>query len=254
MGFVKNPNDIVDDYVNDHLAVFQDNLQAIMMYGSAVTHEFIPGKSDVNMAIVVKNFELNELMAVKNIQKKWCKRGVATPFYLTKELIESSSNVFPLEMLDMKGNYRVLQGTDFLELIEINKDDVFKQCLREIKSQSIQIRRAVIKVAGKEKDLKSIADSSIKALIPVFKGVVFLFNEPTPNSKSEIVAKVEDLLNLGASSFSEVFNIANSVKKTDIKELLVKYCSDLDKISALIESIINDLNLKDVQAADNFAV
>lgn len=252
MKHVKNPNDIVDEYVKDHLDILGDNIQSIIMYGSAVTHEFIPGKSDVNMLILLKNDSLDNLLNISHLQQKWCKRGVAVPFYLSEKFIIKSLHIFPLEVLDIKENYRVLQGIDVLNAIEIDKQDIFLQCERELKGFSIQLRRSSINLAQNEKQLFQLAADSMKDLIPVLKGIIALYDETIPNSKSEIVAKIEDLMNLGASSLSEVFNIANSVKKIDIKELLYKYCSDVDTIISIMEELsVADFTQKDMPVTQN---
>ncbi len=246
MKYVKNPNDIVDEYVRDHLQVFSDNVLSIIMYGSAVTHEFIPGKSDVNMVHVLKDNSLRTLAPLHELQKKWSKRGVAVPFYLDESYIDTSAQSYPLEFLDLKSNYRVLHGIDPLNTVEIENRDIYVQCEKELKGYSIGLRRAFLNTCSKEKELYQLAGDSIRDLIPVLKGIIVLYGETIPNSKSEIVAKVEDLMNLGASSLSEVFNIANIVKKIDIKELLFKYCDDLDNIIAVLASSIKEFTQMDL--------
>lgn len=236
MKYIKNPNDIVDEYVKDHLEIYGEGLLCIFMYGSAVTHEFVPGKSDVNMAIVLKDYSLNNISQAADIQKKWIKKGVAAPFYMTKEYINSSADSYPVEFLDMKENYRILHGEDFLRSLEIDKKDVRLQCERELKGAALHLRRVYMQYSDNKKILLELIQRSMKGLVPIMKGIVSLYNEPIPNSKSEIVGKVEDLMSLGASSLSEVFNIANSVKKIDIKELLDRYCRDIDKMILIVDA------------------
>lgn len=246
MKYVNNPNDIVDEYVKDHLHIFEDNVLSIIMYGSAVTHEFIPGKSDVNMIHVLKNNSLRTLAPLHELQIKWFKKGVAVPFYLNEDYINTSIQSYPLEFLDLKSNYRVLHGTDPLNTVEIKKEDIYFQCEKELKGYSIGLKRAFLNSSDKDKDLYLLASNAIKDLIPVLKGITVLYGEAIPNSKSEIVTKVEDLMNLGASSLSEVFNIANMVKKIDIKELLYRFCDDLDNIITLLAASTKEFTQMDL--------
>lgn len=246
MRYIKNPNDIVDEYVSDHLETLGENLHSIIMYGSAVTHEFMPGQSDVNMMIVLKKNTLDTISSLASVQKKWTMKGVAVPVYLAEEIINFSSSLYPLEFLDMKENYRVLHGNDLLKPLEIEKSDILRQLIKELNDFSLQLRRTYLDVYENNNKLFELAKQSVKSLLPLLKGVIFLYGDSIPNSKSEIVGKVEDLMNLGASSLSEVFNIANSSKKIDIKELFKNYCGDIDRIISIITKSVNEFTQMDV--------
>lgn len=245
MKFIKNPNDIVDEYVGDYLDLFGDGLKSIVMYGSAVSHEFKAGKSDINMALFFNDISIHTLSKASIIQEKWLKKGVNVPFYFVESQFVDTCTNFPLEILDMKSNYRVLQGQDFLNDIEPDNEQIKKQCERELRRISIHLRRLFVTHYKNENRLFKLLNDSMRDLIPVLKGIVVLYGESIPNSKSEIVAKVEDLINLGISSLSEVFNIANNVKKIDIKELVENYCNDIDKMISIVLSPIQGFNDKD---------
>lgn len=245
MKFIKNPNDIVDEYVGDYLALFNKDLKSIIMYGSAVSHEFMAGKSDVNMAIFLNDISIYNLSKASLIQEKWLKRGVNVPFYFSESLLADTCESYPLEILDMKSNYRVLHGLDILSKMDINNDHIKRQCERELRRFAIHLRRLFVTNYSNDVVLVQSLQESMKDLIPILKGIVVLYDEAIPNSKSEIVAKVEDLVNLGISSLSEVFNIANNVKKIDIKELMEKYCNDIDKMISVVLSPVQGFNGKD---------
>lgn len=234
---IKNPNDIVGKYVEDQQEAYGSDLLAILMYGSAVTHEYDPKKSDINIAIILKDFSIETVSKGTLVQKKWNKKGIFSPFYMTKEFIASSTDSYPLEFLDMRENYRVLYGEDVLNGLEIMKEDVRVQCERQLKGIALHLRRMFMSQWESKRNYLDIFEKSMKDIFPVMKGLIFLYNEPIPNSKSEIIAKVEDLVNLGASSFSEVFNIAIKATKIDIKTLLDKFCRDIDKTILVIDAM-----------------
>ena len=99
---IKNPNDIVEELIADYLAVFGNELVSAVMYGSAVTHEYRPGKSDINIALVLVDNTIKRLTQSLSIQKKWQRNGVSIPLFMTKEYIAGSLDSYPVEFLDMQ--------------------------------------------------------------------------------------------------------------------------------------------------------
>jgi hypothetical protein len=52
---------------------------------------------------------------------KWHRRRVATPLFMTPEYIATSLNTFPLELLNIKQDYRVVWGKDLLAKVKIRQ-------------------------------------------------------------------------------------------------------------------------------------
>jgi predicted nucleotidyltransferase len=204
MGSIRNPNDIVDRYVADHKNALGDNLAGVIMYGSAVSHEYRPGVSDINILIVLKNSEIKELRKCFGCARKWRAKKVTDPFYMTKEYIASSLDTYPIEFIDMRSNYKVLYGEDVLARLDIKKEHVRIQCERELKGIALHLRREYVRTNGDKKVLSRLLDSSIKTLLPVFKALLVLNDRPIPKLKCDIVMAVEELYNLGISVFSEL--------------------------------------------------
>jgi predicted nucleotidyltransferase len=205
MRVVRNPNDIVDRYVADYRNACGDNLVSVIMYGSAVTHEYRPGESDINTLIVLKDFGIGELGTSLPVARKWLSKKVTVPFYMTGEYIASSLDTYPIEFIDMSSNYKVLYGDDVLARLDIKKEHVRIQCERELKGIALHLRREYVRTSGGKKVLERLLTASIKTLLPVFKALLVLNDRPIPKLKSDIIMAVEELYNLGISVFTRLF-------------------------------------------------
>jgi predicted nucleotidyltransferase len=206
MAIIRNPNDIVDAYVADYRAVFGDNCASVTMYGSAVTHEYRPGDSDINILIVLKNFGIEELKKSFSVTRKWQRKKVSVPFFMTGEYIASSLDTYPIEFIDMRSNYKVLYGEDVLALLDIKKEHVRIQCERELKGIALHLRREYVRTNGNKKVLRRLLTASVKTLLPVFKALLVLNDRPIPKLKSDIIMAIEELYDLGISVFTELFD------------------------------------------------
>jgi predicted nucleotidyltransferase len=208
---VKNPNDIVEQYVADYRAVYGDALISIIMYGSAVTHEYVPRRSDINTAIVLSTYDIQNLARCIPLVKKWRKKNVTTPFFMTREYITTSLDSYPVEFIDMRSNYKVLFGEDVLARLDIRKENLRLQCERELKGIALHIRREYVGTGNSGAVLSRLLAASIKRLLPILKGLLVLNNRPIPKLKSEIVLSAEELYNLGGPTLSALYDAAGMV-------------------------------------------
>lgn len=237
MGKIKNPTEIVEPFVSDYRRVFGDQLLSIIMYGSAVTHEYKPGISDINISIIIRDNSITEVAKSIPLQNKWAKKSVVTPFFLTPEYIHSSCDTYPIEYLDMRSNYRVLFGEDFLERLEIKREHIRLQCERELRGVAIHIRRSFVQSGGNTKQLSELLSGSIRRLMPIFKALLVLKDRPIPKTKSDIIAMVEDDYSLGVSSLSLIYNTLAKKGKQDYSSLFDAYARDIDKLIVIVDSL-----------------
>jgi hypothetical protein len=232
---VKNPHQIVEAFVADYQGVFGENLISVIMYGSAVTHEFKPGVSDINMAIILADTSMAHIGRCTLIQSKWSRCAVATPFFISKEFIVSSKDTYPVEFLDMKSNYRILYGDDLLAGIEINREHLRMQCERELKGVALHLRRAFVESQGRPKVIASVLEISIRRLLPVFKALLVLAGKNIPGTKSDIIASIEDQHNLGISVLSDIFHAGEKKLKYRSSEMYADYVKVVDLLVSKVD-------------------
>ncbi len=228
---IRNPNDIVEKLVADYSGVLGERLISVILYGSAVSHEYRPGKSDVNIALVLTDTAIPVLHECSSLQARWMRRGVATPLYLTPAAIAASLDMFPVEFLNMKHAYRVLYGENFLAQVQIDKQDLRLQCRRELSGIVLHLKREFIRTCVNPRRLTRQLVLTTRALLPFFKALLVIYERKIPNSKAEIIASVEDLFGLGASVISEIFNGSRRRKTT----VIARY----DEFTRAVETFID---------------
>jgi predicted nucleotidyltransferase len=237
VGFVKNPNDIVGRYVADYRGAFGGNLVSVVMYGSAVTHEYRPRHSDINTAIVLGTCEISDLVKSLGIARKWLAKKVATPFFMTKEYIASSLDSYPIEFIDMRSNYKVLFGEDVLARLDIKKEHVRLQCERELRGIALHLRREYVRTNSGRTALSLLLAASVKRLLPIFKALLVLNNRQIPKLKSDIIMAVEEQYNLGVSVFTELCSPVLKVRDTRrYGELFATYAKTIDSLIATVNA------------------
>ncbi len=231
MAKVKNPNAIVDELVQDYSSVFGDSLECVIMYGSAVTHEYTPGVSDIDIAVVLTDNTITHIARCIPIQKKWIKMGVSTPLFMTAEYIRKSLDTYPIEFLDMQSNYRVLHGDDLFMGLEINREHLRHQCERELKGVAIHLRKGYVRSLGNPKELHALLETSLSALFPVFKAILVLSGRAIPSTRSDIVSAIEDFQNFGVSALSDIMH-------ADAREIRKRYERIFEDYTGIVDSLV----------------
>ena len=236
MKIIKNPNEIVDEFVADFRGLFGENLLSVVMYGSAASHEYQPGISDINTVIVLNEDSVPILEKCIDTATKWAKRRVAIPFFMTRHFIESAIDSYPVEFLDIRSNYRILFGEDFFAHLDIQREHIRLQCERELRGIAIHLRKEFIRCAGKSAHLQQLLVISMKKLLPVFKAMVVLNNKPVPKLRGNVIMAIEDIYNLGVSALSDAaLHPIAANPEAGWAEMFDKFTKTIDKLITVID-------------------
>ncbi len=106
------PEKQIDEFVVRIRQAAGENLQSVILYGSAASGEFHPEFSNVNLLCVVREASYATLRAVAPVVEWWTRQKRHAPLVLTGEEMERSADVFSIELLDMQQRHRVLFGAD----------------------------------------------------------------------------------------------------------------------------------------------
>ena len=119
---------------------FGDDLISVILYGSSLTSEYDPKRSDLNFLVVLSEEGIERLDRTHDLMAKWHKKKVATPLFLTKRYIESSLDTFPIEFPNIKRSHTLIMGEDVLQEVSFKKDFIRMQCERELKGKLLLLR------------------------------------------------------------------------------------------------------------------
>jgi predicted nucleotidyltransferase len=108
---------------------YRQQLRAVFLYGSAARGDFIPGRSDLNLLIVLQSVGLDELAVAADLFQRRNRAGIA-PLLLATDELRLAARVFPLEISDIKESVRLLKGTHLIHGTQVVTDDIRAQCRR----------------------------------------------------------------------------------------------------------------------------
>lgn len=209
-----------------------DNVTTILIYGSAVSGNFKPGISNVNMALIVKRLDVSVLKQVSLLFKGLHKKRVDSPLLLTQEYILNSLDVFPIEFMEIKQCHKVIFGEDFFSSLEIPRKDLRLLCEQQIKGKLLHLRQAFLNLGSNAAVLRKFVVHVFYDLIPVFRCLIDLKGKAPCSGK-------EDMLRQLATIFSLDENVLLGVYKERHKKFFITKSS----IEIHFQNLLNVLEI-----------
>jgi len=240
----KDPKLIFSSVVDDYKRIFGKDLVSVMVYGSAASRQYKPGKSDINFMVVLSETGIDGLDRALGVVANWKKHNVATPLFLTEDYVRTSLDVFPVEYLNLKNNHQIVYGKDILDGLTFAPEFIRLQCEREIKGKLLLLREAFLETGGKAKRLRGLVGESLKAFSAIFGGLLYLEGQSLPERKRDVVTKMCDTFDMDKALFEKLFDVEEEKAKPSKQELITLFMDYLEQIRRLwmaIDSMDGDV-------------
>ncbi len=236
----KDPKELLADFVSDCRQAFGDGVLSVVLYGSAAGDDYEPGRSDVNLLVVLSEQAIEELERAFSLTARWRKRGVAVPLFLTEDYIRRSLDAFPVEYLDLQRRHLLVYGKDVLKSLRPEPRYVRLQCEREAKGKLLLLREAYLETGGAPKALRDLIFRSLGAVLAILEALLQLEGSEIPKGRRAAVRAACRRLGLDGSLFDELLDIRQGRKKPGSEELRTifkKYLSQMKKISDIVDGM-----------------
>jgi predicted nucleotidyltransferase len=189
------------------------NLRAVVLFGSAVTGEFVAKHSDLNILCIVERSGSSELEDLHDVAEWWAKQGNPMPLVFTMEELQRSADVFAIEILDMKHRHRMLFGDDFLANLDVPLHLHHLQVERELRSSWLHLRQAILQAPHKNRVLLQIMLDSVSGFCALFRHALLALNQQMPHTKREAVDAMATFTGADPSAFHAVLDVSDGKKK-----------------------------------------
>ncbi len=232
--------EIVEPYAKSMLELHGDNLDSIVVYGSSTGKDFIRGKSNINLLLVFKKLDLPDLKQSLKLVAKGRKKGIIAPLFLTETHIKTSTDVFPIEFLEMKENHLTIYGCDLLKDLDISEGNIRLQCEQQLKGKLIRLRQSYLEIGLKRKGIEALLNESLTSLIPVFRNMMRLKGAEIPLAKDEVISKVASEFSVDGNVFLSILRDKSGDEKiggTEAHEFLGKYLEEIRKLAVAVDKL-----------------
>lgn len=212
----KNINEKIERFASALEERLGDNLLAFLLYGPAVRHD-AGDTGALTTLLIVQDASPSALRPAGAPIAGWTKKGDPPPLIFSDSEWRSSSDVFPIEIEEMRDANRLLRGKDPLDGVETNKEDLRQELEREARGKLLQIRTQFAAVAADGKALGNLLTSSIVTFFILFRAVLRLTGHTPPREPRALIAKTSDVTGLDAEAFEWVLKKLSGDKPSNLK-------------------------------------
>jgi len=228
-----------EPFLLDILSHCKEDIISIYVIGSAVTRDFDIKHSDINTSIIVKDVKVSLFDFIASLGKRHGKKKLHAPLVITRNYIDRSLEVFPLEFLEMKLIHHLVYGEDALQDIKIEKADVRLQCERELKGRLQLLCQGYIRAMGKKSLLKDLFIGALSGYFPIFRGILFLYDQKIPREKNDVIYALQNCCHIKIDMFTRLLTIrAKNLNppKAELKEIFEELYCEIDALAKKIDA------------------
>lgn len=218
------------------------NLESVILYGSAVSGDYDPEYSNVNLLCVLKDTALPKLLALAPTAEWWTKQKHPMPLVITREELEHSADVFAIELMDIRHQHRVLFGPDVVASLEVPMHLHHAQLKYELREKLILLRQQMLLAAGDKRRTWDLLLRSLPAFSTLFRHALIAQGQPMPTTKREALKALASNLGWDASPLERVLDIREhraDPKQFEVKEVAARYLAAVEHVTAGIDRMLD---------------
>jgi hypothetical protein len=220
-------------------ALFGDDLISLALYGSAVGADFMLGRSDLNVVLVLRQLGLTELKKLRTLLPSWHKLGVSTPLLLDRESLERARDVFPMEFHDIRAQHRILHGENLFASMVIDSRNLRYQAEHEVRGKLLHLRALYAEAGTDRKRLEELLLVSVKAFAIIMRNLIRVQAMVAHSSYLDVLTQFEATFTVRFPTMHELLAIRLGQKAwpREIDDLVAPYLTEVQTLAGVVDRL-----------------
>ncbi len=177
-----------------------DNLMALFVYGAMVRgekhHDMHP-----DIAVVLRDASAAALLPLGPAIARWARAGERPPLIMSELSWRASTDVFPIEIEEMREAHELLRGRDLFDELTTDPEDLRRELEREARGKLLQLN---VHYAAAVEDGRALGDllrESVKTFFVLFRAALRLAGRKSPAEHAALVKETAALAGFDPSAF-----------------------------------------------------
>ncbi len=228
---------LLQRYVKETSALLGSQLEGILLYGSAVRGEFLPGRSNINLLLMMSGYDRECLKRYAKSHRRWSREQFVVPLVLTEADLTRPGTVYPLEYLEIQEQHRVLWGRDPFIGMHIDRTHLGYQVRQGIEGNLVRLRQRFIEGGGTEEAIAMLLPLSLTALLPCLRGLQRLAGQAPLFQSEALLSGIQAMTGLDLAGLTDVLHLKRGIitpGPVEVPRLFDRYAADLVAVVALV--------------------
>ena len=215
-----------------------ENLKSVVLYGSAVAGRQLDDEGIKKVLVVLDRITPGDLKAAHDVAEWWRSVGNPVPVYFTTVEMADSSDVFPIEFIDMSQVRHVIYGKDPFDGLEVKTQNLRHQLEYELRAKLLRLRRLYIPASRNADHLARLMAESLDNFAVLFRHVLLMLGKEAPFNKRDCVMMLGDALQLDKLVLQRIFEYAPDQEvwlESETNETFGKYLAQIEKVIDVVD-------------------
>lgn len=183
----KDSTRALDDFVTELVRALGENIVSIVQFGEAVRGAYDEKRPQLEVLVILGDASPTALRPVGRHIAAWVKAGHPPPLVFAEREWRQSSDVFPIEIEEMREAHRVLRGGDPFEGVATTTADLRQELEREIRGKVLQLRAEFAAAEADGRALGELLIASAKTFFILFRAVLRVAGSTPPSETAALV-------------------------------------------------------------------
>jgi len=182
----------LDMLLGDGRRLLGDRLLAAAVYGEAATEAYRPLASFLETVLLVDRVLAADLRLLRDQVDAWYRHRLATPLVVDPAYLQSSRDVFPLELLELRDRHRLLHGASdpFAALPPPNPTYLRLELEEQLKGKLLHLRETYIALGVSGRGLDTLLATTRGPFDVILRGLLCLADRPRPAHLADVIDAV----------------------------------------------------------------
>jgi hypothetical protein len=232
----------ISDFVNRMRTAAGSNLESVILFGSSVTGDFHTEFSNVNLICVVRDTSFAALQAVSPAVKWWAANKQPPPLFMKRDEIERSTDIFTIELIDVKQHHRVLFGDDVFQNLSISANLHRIQAEYELREKLALLRQHLLLAAGDDSRMWELLTRSISSFATLFRHALIVLGDEKLTGKRQAITSLAAKIGFDPSPFLQVLDVReqkSKPKQFNVSDVFARYLTALEQVTAAVDKMLD---------------
>ncbi|MDD5067087.1 MAG: hypothetical protein PHF84_08585 [bacterium] len=218
---------------------FGNNLVSLLVYGSYVKGNFIEKRSDINLFMICRKINPDQLASLYRFIRHWRRKiNLALPLLLTESEVRNSTDIFPMEYLDIREFHQVLYGKDIFRNLRINDSFLRLELENQVKSKLIFLRSSFMRSSRHPRYLKSVLFNTLATVHVILNNLIKLHHKKSSDSIDSLVLEAETILKTPLTVLQKMIRLKQGrlrLKRNELVSLFKEFILEMEKLSEHVD-------------------
>lgn len=221
-------------------ATLGDGLLSLVLANASNLANYVPNRSEVQLLLVLKQCKAQELKLVAPIIHAARRELVLDVQILAEHDLHSSTDVFPLKLLQIQQSYQLLCGHDFFGNLLVEPDHLRLACEREVKTLLMRLRHLFLMQSGHRLSLRDTLADSVQGVFQLIRCALQLSGFGAPDAEEDLLEKAENSLGVNPAALIRVFMLKFETQKVDptaMDKIFADYLESVEAIATFFDRL-----------------